>query len=50
MDCVSRRHSPPRWLRYEKQGTGNSRPNEQRPLAGDPGREQGSESRESEEF
>ena len=29
----------------EEQGTGNSHPSEQRPLAGDPGREQGTEKR-----
>ena len=26
LDCVSRRHSPPGWLRYEKQGARNSEP------------------------
>jgi predicted GNAT superfamily acetyltransferase len=31
---------------FEEQGTGNSHPSEQRPLAGDPGREQGIESKE----
>jgi lysyl-tRNA synthetase class 2 len=33
-------------MRSKEQGTGNSHPSEQRPLAGDPGREQGTESKQ----